>query len=263
MRLYVEIAKRSFQRQLAYRTATLAGLTTNAFFGALRSFLFIGLYQGHAVAGGWDVRDAIDYVWLAQALIMPLYLWSWTELAQTIRTGDVVADLTKPVDFYGVWLGRDLGRAIYHTLFRAVPTLAMGVLLFGVRLPPDAGRWLVILLSLALAVWVSFGLRYLTNLAAFWLLDHRGPVAALSTAATFLSGFLIPLNYWPDWARPTLAWLPFAAMAQTPIEVALGKVAGPDLAGALAVQLAWGLALLVLGRWLLTAAERKVIVQGG
>jgi hypothetical protein len=36
MRLYIELAKKPFQHQVAYRTATLAGLITNMFFGVLR-----------------------------------------------------------------------------------------------------------------------------------------------------------------------------------------------------------------------------------
>jgi ABC-2 type transport system permease protein len=60
MRVYVAVAKRAFQQQLAYRTANLAGLATNAFWGALRSFLFLGLFQGRETAAGWSVRDAID-----------------------------------------------------------------------------------------------------------------------------------------------------------------------------------------------------------
>ncbi len=116
MRVYIEVAKRAFQQHLAYRTANLAGLATNAFWGVLRSFLFLGLFQGREMAAGWSVRDAIDYAWITQALSMPIYFWNWWEIANTIRTGDVVSDLVKPVDYYGFWLSRDAGRAIYHTL---------------------------------------------------------------------------------------------------------------------------------------------------
>jgi ABC-2 type transport system permease protein len=263
MRLYVEVAKRAFQQQLAYRTANLAGLATNAFWGALRSCLFLGLFQGREVAAGWDVHDAIDYVWLAQAMIMPVYFWNWWEVADTIRTGDVVSDLAKPFDYYAFWLSRDAGRAFYHTLFRWLPTMLLGVLLFGVRLPAEAGRWGCFLLSLALAVWLSFGLRFLYNLAAFWLLDQRGVGALVSITAIFLSGFLMPLNYFPDWARVVVTWLPFAGMLQAPIEVLLGKLTGVALASALALQAAWALLLLAADRLLLALAVRKVIIQGG
>lgn len=97
MRVYIEVARCAFQQHLAYRTATLAGLVTNAFWGALRSFLFLGLFQGREMAAGWSVRDAIDYVWITQALIMPVHFRNWREIANTIRTGDVVSDLAKPV----------------------------------------------------------------------------------------------------------------------------------------------------------------------
>jgi ABC-2 type transport system permease protein len=139
MRVYVEVAKRAFRQQLAYRTANLAGLTTNAFWGALRSFLFLGLYQGCEVAAGWSVRDAIDYVWVTQALIMPVYFWNWREIAVTIRTGDVVSDLAKPVDYYAFWLSRDADRAARRPAVRRTPASRRGAL--GLVLPErGAGR---------------------------------------------------------------------------------------------------------------------------
>ena len=263
MRVYIEIAKRSFQQQLAYRAANLAGLATNAFWGVLRSFLFLGLFQGRDVAAGWNVRDAIDYVWLTQALIMPVYFFNWSDIANTIRTGDVVSDLTKPVDYYAFWFSRDAGRAIYHTFFRWLPTMLLGVLLFGVRLPADALRWACFFLSVALAVWLSFGLRFLYNMSAFWLLDQRGVGALVTAAALLLSGFLVPLNYFPDGVRGIVTWLPFAGMLQAPIEVLLGKLTGVALAGALLFQASWGLVLLAANRLLLALAVRKVIIQGG
>ena len=102
-----------------------------------------------------------------------------------------------------------------------------------VRLPADAGRWGCFFLSMMLAVWLSFGLRFLYNVAAFWLLDQRGVGALVSATAIFLSGFLVPLNYFPDWAQAIITWLPFAGMLQAPIEVLLGKLTGAALASAL------------------------------
>ena len=43
MRLYYEIALRSFRRATTYRSAYIAGILTNAFFGALRSFVYIAI----------------------------------------------------------------------------------------------------------------------------------------------------------------------------------------------------------------------------
>ena len=263
MRAYFEIARRSFHMQMAYRTANLAGLTTNSFWGALRSFLFIGLYGGGGTHAGWSVDDAVSYVWLTQALIMPIYFWAWWEIALTIRSGDIVSDLAKPIDYYGLWFSRDCGRAAYHVIFRGVPTLLIGTLLFGVSVPTDPVRWLAFGVSLALAIWLSFGLRFLYNLAAFWLLDYRGVGGLIATVVIFLSGFLVPLNFFPEDVRRLIAWLPFAGMVQVPVEVYLGQRAGADLAAGLLFQATWALVFLGLGRLVLASAERKVIVQGG
>jgi ABC-2 type transport system permease protein len=263
VRLYYEVAKRAFARQSAYRAANLAGLATNSFFGAMRTYLFIALYAGSGVIAGWTVDDAVNYVWIAQAIIMPVYMWGWQEIALTIRSGDVISDLSKPFDYYSFWLAQDAGRAVYHTLFRAIPTLAVGVVLFDVRLTTEPGLWLAFLVSLVGAFWISFGLRFLSNIACFWLLDYRATIIAMMFANTFFSGQLVPLNYWPEWARELVIWLPFAGMVQAPTEVLLGKALGVELAALLALQFGWGVALLLVGRVVMASAVRKVVVQGG
>jgi ABC-2 type transport system permease protein len=263
VRLYVEVARRAFARYLSYRSANIAGLVTNGFFGVLISAVFIAAYAGRGVEAGWTERDALTFVWLAQALLMPVHVFAWWEIALTIRSGDVVSDLSKPFDYYAYWLSYDYGRALYHTLFRGIPTLTLGWLLYDIRFPDRPGAWLVFLFSVGIAIWISFGLRFLANVAAFWLLDYRGAGMALLFANVLLSGQLVPLVYWPEGLRDIVVWLPFAGLVQTPVEVFLGKASGAELAGLLALQVGWGVALLGACRLLLALAVRRVVVQGG
>ena len=48
-----------------------------------------------------------------------------------------------------------------------------------------------------------------------------------------------------------------------PIDVYLGKPTGANLAAVLAVQAAWAVALLAVGRVALARGTRKLVVQGG
>lgn len=263
MRLYYEIARRSFDRFLTYRAATLAGMATNGFFGLMRSYLFIGFYGTQSVVSGWTEQDALAFVWLGQALLMPVFMFGWYEIALTIRSGDVISDLSKPFDYYGFWLARDAGRALYHFIFRGIPTYLIGVVFFQVTLSPDPAHWMAFALSLVLAVWISFGMRFLANIASFWLLDYRGPIMVLVWTNGLLSGLLVPLNYWPSGAEAVIRMLPFAGLIQTPVDIILGKALGADLAIALGLQVGWAVALMLAGRVLLAMAVRKVVVQGG
>jgi ABC-2 type transport system permease protein len=57
--------------------------------------------------------------------------------------------------------------------------------------------------------------------------------------------------------------LPFASVIQTPVDVWLGKRQGFALAGMLALQVFWAFALLAVGRFVLSRATRRVVIQGG
>lgn len=263
LRLYVELARRGFRRYAAYPGATVAGIFTNTVFGFLQAYILLAVLRDRSAVGGYDATDAVTYVWLAQGMLMTVYIWGWYEVALRISSGDIATDLHRPLDVQLYWLAIDAGRAAYHALFRGVPPFVIGALAFDVRLPDDPLVWATFVLSVALAVGVSFAFRFLFNLAAFWLLDYRGAGVLAMVVSTFFSGMIIPIAFFPDWLR-ALAWsLPFAAMVQAPIQVFLEKVSGLELVGLLGLQAFWAAVLLLAGRAVLGAGTRRLVVQGG
>lgn len=265
MRLYLELARRSFQRHLAYRAATLAGLFTNAVFGVLIASVFVALYRGRDATetgsvAGFTLPEILTFVWVGQSLIMVVYLWGWWEVAAAIESGDIITDLMKPIDYYAYWFSRDLGRAACHVLTRFVPTMLAGALVYDLALPRSVATWAAFALSVALAVSVSFAWRFLLNLTAFWLLDVRGVHTLAVGLVSFFSGMLVPLPFFPDGLRRVAELLPFRAIVMLPVEVLLGhRSAG----AALALQASWAVALALLGQAVLALAVRRVVVQGG
>jgi ABC-2 type transport system permease protein len=265
--LYAAVVRMSFRRQLAYRTANLAGLATNAFFGYMRAALFIALFGANTqtTIGGYDLQAAASYTWVTQAMIMLVNLWSWREIEITIRTGDVVTDLARPFSYLGYWLARDYGRAAYYALFRGLPGLLIGQLTFagGLRWPEHPSVWLVLLASLVLAITISFAWRFLINISAFWTTDARGISGITAALVMFLGGFVVPLRFFPDWLQPLLMSLPFAGIIQIPTDIFIGQLSGQAALQAIAVQAAWALALLGLAQLTVFFAVRRVSVQGG
>ena len=263
VRLYWEIARSGYRRYAAYRGATYAGVFTNTVFGFMRAYVLIALFRSRPHAGGYTVADAMTYVWLTQAALAAIFIWGWYEIALRIRSGDVVSDLQRPVDFQAYWLVQDLGRALYHTIYRGIPPFIFGALAFHLYLPLDPVTYLLFAVSMVLAVCISFSFRFRTNILAFWLLDYRGVMTLAATFWTFLSGFVVPLALFPPAWRAVVEALPFAGMVQTPIDVFLQKYHGPALLAVLGRQLLWAVALLALGRWLMALATRRLVVQGG
>jgi viologen exporter family transport system permease protein len=267
LRLYLALAAMAFRRQLAYRTANLAGLATNAFFGLLRTALFIALFSSasQTTISGYDVQAAASYTWVTQALIMVVNLWGWWDIETTIRTGDVVADLARPFSYLGYWLARDYGRAAYFALFRGVPGLVFGQLTLGggLRWPESPTAYAMLLLSLVLAVAISFAWRFLLNISAFWTTDARGLGGLAGAFVLFLGGFVVPLRFMPEWLQPLLLNLPFAGIIQVPADIFVGRLSGIAALQALASQAAWAAVMLLLAQLTVVSAIRRVSVQGG
>lgn len=263
MRVYLELARRSFQRHLAYRQATVAGIFTNAVFGVLIASVYGALYRsrgtGESVAG-FDLSEAWTYIWIGQSLLTVIAIWGWWELAASIQSGDVVVDLMKPIDFYGFWLSRDLGRAGSQVLMRFVPTLTIGALLYDLVPMPSFGRWLVFAVSIALAVVVSFAFRFILNASAFWMVDVTGVRTMALFATSFLSGLLVPITFFPPWLQTIANLLPFRTFIMVPIEVFLGH---GSAVRAIGLEVFWAIALSGLALLMLRLAMRKVVIQGG
>src|SRR5579872_3090261 len=174
IRFYWEVARRGFRRYATYRGATVAGVFTNTVFGFMRAYVLIALFNSRPHVGGYTLADALSYTWLTQGSLMIVYIWGWYEIAERIRSGDVVSDLQRPVDFQLYWLSQDLGRALFHGIFRGIPPFLLGALVFHLFVPHAPTTYLLFVFSLLLAVCISFALRFIVNVLAFWVMDYRG-----------------------------------------------------------------------------------------
>jgi len=260
--VYWEVAKRGFRRYSTYRAATVAGVVTNSVFGFIRAYILIALFRQRAHIGGFDVRDALTYTFVSQGFLMPMAMFGWFEIEQRVRTGDIVSDLYRPVDFQAYWLALDGGRALYQAIARGVPPVLVGAAFFSLR-APSAATVPVFAVSCVLGLAVSFGLRFLTNLLSFWIIDVRGPGQVLVMLEMFMGGVVLPIVLFPHGLEVLARALPFASIAQLPVEVYLGKHNGLDALATLGLQAAWALTLLLAGRVVLGAVMRKLVVQGG
>ncbi len=266
MRVYFAVYARGLHRYSTYRAATVAGIFTNSVFGTINATVMLALFAARPEINGYDAGDAVTQVFVSQGLIgMVAIMGPPLELGERVRSGAVGTDLLRPVSLQGWWLAEDLGRATFNLVFRGVPTFAVGMVLFDLELPGDPLRWAAVLLSAVLATLVSFGLRYLYELAGFWILDSSGIWAVAGLLGPVSAGMLLPLTLFPPALADTLRLLPWASMVQIPAEIMLGKdtLPGGTVLGGLALQAWWAAALFGLGAWVTARATRRVVVQGG
>ena len=248
---------------MTYRTATLAGLVTNFFFGILRASILVALYGTSTEVDGIGINAAITYAAMTQAVIGYLSLFSWFDLMVTVYTGEIASDLLKPINYIGFWMAKDLGRAVVHLVFRGFTVMAGYSIIFDLVWPKGIKHWVATGAVMFFSWLISFLWRFLINLSSFWSPDTRGILRLLYALSWFFSGFLMPLRFFPDWVVRLSYLTPFPHMLNTVVEIYLGILQGPQILQALAFQLLWVFILFLIVQIVLRAGIRRLVILGG
>jgi ABC-2 type transport system permease protein len=260
------LAAAGFRRFATYRQATAAGTFTNSVFGFLRCYVLLAALHGGLArtAGGYSAGQLALYCWASQGLIGVVLLWGWTDLGDRIRTGDVVADLLRPVSPVLSYLAVDLGRAGHAALTRLLVPIMIGALTFDLYVPHRVGTYPLFLVSSLLAVVVCFGCRYLVNAAGFWILDIRGISLLWTIGTSALAGLAFPLHFLPG-SVVTAIWVgtPFPSILQAPLDILVERGSTAHAVAIVGGQLVWAIVMLGLCGWVQSRAERRLVIQGG
>ena len=216
------LAGAGFRRWSTYRQAAVAGVFVNTVFGVIRLSILLGVAEsaGGEVAG-YDAASLSTYTWVAQGMIAVVMIFTWTELADRVRTGDVAVDLARPVDLQLAWLAQDLGRAGWALISRGILPIAFGAAVYGIYVPGDVTAILLFPVSMLLAVVVSFACRFIVNLSVWRSIDE---LWAFAYASTHKELFRRRFEWFERSATPTMVlwWQPGGTVPD--IHDALGRL---------------------------------------
>jgi ABC-2 type transport system permease protein len=170
-----------------------------------------------------------------------------------------------------LWYARALAWRTAPTILRAVPMCLIAAVILpliglaDLRLasPPSLGSATAFGATLVCTLLLGCALTTLINITLLWTISGDGAVILLTALVTFLSGMIIPLPLFPEWAQPIVQALPFAGLVDLPFRVFTGHIPPEAVVSVLQHQILWTIALVLFGRWLLSQGMRRVVVQGG
>ncbi|WP_139978428.1 ABC transporter permease [Nocardioides litoris] len=262
-RVYRRLVVAGFRRQSTYRLAALGGLVANTTFGFLKvALLLAAVRAADGSLEGYDVGAVAAYVWVSQAMLGSVNLMGRNDLAERIRTGDVVVDFLRPVDVQGAFVATEVGRSLFTFLPRGLPTFTIGALVVGVPLAGGVAPVLGVL-SVLLAITVSATTVFLVGVVGLWLVETRGVQLFYMIVSGFFAGLYLPIWFFPDWLVVAASATPFPSMLMYPTDILSGRVDTTGALGHLAAQVGWLVVTLVAGQLLVRAGRRRLEVQGG
>ena len=207
--------------------------------------------------------DVVTYVWLGQALLLLLPFGIDAEIRSMMRSGNVAYELLRPLDLYTFWFFRALAGRLAPVFLRAIPLVAIAFPFLGLEAPDSwtaAGAFAIALVG---AFLLSTAFSTLFTITLLWTVSGEGVNAILMPAIFILSGSIVPLPFYPEWAQPLLDILPFRGLVDIPFRLYLGHLPASVLPELLLHQILWTLALVCAGGLLLSRGTRRLVVQGG
>jgi ABC-2 type transport system permease protein len=140
----------------------------------------------------------------------------------------------------------------------------IGALAFPLYRPHRPATYLLFPISVVLATVICFAGRYVTEAAAYWLLDARGPWVIWMLLSNLLSGLAFPMSFLPG-GLAALCWAatPFPWLLQAPIDIVVERDSAAGTAGLLAGQVAWTVLMVGLAGYAQRRGTRRLVVQGG
>ncbi len=193
--------------------------------------------------GGYTLQGMILY-FVAASLVSNMIFGNIDRFASEIYNGTLTRYLLYPASIY---IYKVAASYAYAALNALQVLFGIGVVWLFIGVPTEvAVTWQ----SIGLSLLVCFGSFYLylvlqsiVEFVAFWTDNVWSLSVALYFIANFLSGGLIPLSVFPEWARTILAYSPFPFFIAFPVNILIGKLGDGELLRGLVLMVVWSVIL--------------------
>jgi len=263
--LIYAFANSSFLIMLMHRVRYVIGVANYFVYVTVSYYLWDALYAANpeAVTAGWSLAQMQTYVcvnWVARSAY---FSNSDNILAARINKGEITSDLLRPTSLFIQFYGSALGEVVFRTFFMSTPIFILILLFFNLQPPASPLHVFYFLYSVFLAFHLFFAVNFLTGLCAVFTEKLQGFLWAKFMLLQFLTGVLLPREFFPESVRIIFDILPFKGIAYTPTSIYIGRFSMEEMWRELFFQTVWTLILLAMCNCMWERVRRRLSVLGG
>jgi len=279
---YLSYMKLRMICELQYRSAAIAGMSTQFFFGFIYIMLYLAFYNGASsvevseipiisiLAGPAttiSIEQMVTYLWLFQAFYYMVIIRQMdNELLDMIKNGNIAYEMCKPLNIYFTWFMKIFSKKVIGTLLRFWPILLVAFFLpepFRLVLPSTLIHFILFIVSLLFALIIACILILFIHIITFYTLKDKGATSLVVTIGEIFTGGIVPIVFMPKALQVIAYLLPFRYVGDLPFRIYNGTL---DISTSLiniGMQVIWIVLLGFISYKLMNRALKRVIVQGG
>jgi ABC-2 type transport system permease protein len=213
-------------------------------------FIMLGVWSQSAGQGADYGLDQITFIRYFLAVFLArqfTVIWVFWEFERELVEGQLSFRLLHPIDPFWHHLVQHIGERL--TRF---PFIFLLIIFFFVLYPqafwiPSLGQLVGFTIAVNLAFILHFMIHYTFSMVVFWVERARSIENLWFFTYLFLSGFIAPLDVFPQTLVQVLSWTPIPYLIYFPAALLLGLPV--SIFKGFSIMLAWLLAITIVNRW--------------
>lgn len=262
---YVRMFLLQFQEIMVQRARSFVWFLLSLLNPLLLLIFWSGVYQQkHTFLVGWSVSTITSY-YLLLIIASSLLIVHIEETVAIIdiREGGLVKHLTRPFSYFWLMFINELPWRVFQGSLGVIVLLLFSILFKSfVQLTHDPVILILSALIIILAYMLSFVLKMILGLSAFWFTDFWGVQQLVEVITLVFAGFLMPLEFYPKLIGQIAYALPFSYIIYFPIIAIQGKLPVLQLFQVIGIQLLWIFVFTVMYKYLWRKGIEKFVGVG-
>lgn len=262
MRAYLELAKRAFKNNLAYRTDAIIGIANTLVTIVVNIAIWKAIYDERVVVEGIQFKLVVTNIIIGVAILNIFSMDEFT-VARKVRDGSIAMELLKPMNFKMYVFMNNIGNLLYKVIMQFFPSVILAILLIGILPPYSLIMFVLFLVSIILGYMVLYNMSFIISIISFWYFNIWSFVIFKEVIITVCSGVFLPLWFMPTWMTHIISMTPFDSIFFIPISIYLGQLSANQILACILKQLVWAVVLYAIGKSLWSIGIKKLVIQGG
>jgi ABC-2 type transport system permease protein len=220
MKIYLKYISLSFQKAITYRIEYF----TSVLNALLYIFIFISIWKAIIPEEGIDngiTPEIMTSYAVLSTLIKSTFARSQGFISGKVRTGEIAVDLMKPYSIPLLYLSDIIGQSLFQLLARAIPLLVFCIFFFNIKIEVEWNQFLKFIslyflsfiIYYLICLFISSLSFYFVEIFPFWILYFA--------LITFMSGAIIPLDFFPEFLKHIILFTPFPYLFYFPTMILL------------------------------------------
>ncbi len=267
MKFYLSYFKLRFITGLQYRSAAIAGVATQLFFGLVYIMVYLAFYDSNPGGGPMNQSDLVSYLWLNQIFFSLIYMfYKDKEIFDIIKNGNIAYELIRPKKIYFMWFSKIIGQRLSNVTLRCLPVLVVAIIIpkpYNLSAPESLLSFLMFVVTLIIGTLLMTAIITLYHVITLRTLNEKGITNLFMSLSDILAGGVVPIPFFPLFLQKIANVLPFRYVFDLPFRLYSGNISVSDGLNGIVIQLIWFLIIVIIGNLLLRKSLKKVVVQGG